>query len=269
MRIAVLADIHGNLVAFEAALKHIAQQGADQLILLGDIINGMPDSVGCWQLAKSLNCPMLRGNHERYVAHFGTPLASPDWSMEKFQPLQWTVAQFAERDIRQMEQLPGCLRLPGIDDMVFVHASARDDHDTVGPFTSETTLESMFAGVREPWIIRGHNHIAQVRLWEDRRIVTSSSVGLPLDGNPSAQYLLLDKTQTGWQVRHQSVHYDVERALCRFHETGCLEGSGPMGRLYYRELMTGAHYMVPFLRYHARQGAGLPLAQAVEQFLSL
>ena len=84
MRIAVLADIHGNLPAFEAALKHVAHQKVDQMILAGDIINGAPDSKACWALALSLGCPVLRGNHERYAAHFGTPQASPDWLMEKF-----------------------------------------------------------------------------------------------------------------------------------------------------------------------------------------
>lgn len=56
MRIAVLADIHGNLPAFEDALKHVSQQKVDQIILAGDIVNGSPDSKACWSLAMSLGC---------------------------------------------------------------------------------------------------------------------------------------------------------------------------------------------------------------------
>ncbi len=57
MRIAVLADIHGNLPAFEAALKHVSQQKVDQIILAGDIIIGSPDSKACWDLALSSGLP--------------------------------------------------------------------------------------------------------------------------------------------------------------------------------------------------------------------
>ena len=46
MRIAVLADIHGNLPAFEAALNHVSQQKVDQIILAGDIIIGSPEFEG-------------------------------------------------------------------------------------------------------------------------------------------------------------------------------------------------------------------------------
>ena len=36
MRIAILADIHGNLAAFEAALAHVRTLGVDQLVIAGD-----------------------------------------------------------------------------------------------------------------------------------------------------------------------------------------------------------------------------------------
>jgi predicted phosphodiesterase len=53
MRIAVLADIHGNLPAFEAALAHSRRQAVDHLVIAGDLINGAPDSRLCWQLAQT------------------------------------------------------------------------------------------------------------------------------------------------------------------------------------------------------------------------
>jgi len=40
LRIAILADIHGNLPAFEAALEHVARQHADRLIIAGVIVVG-------------------------------------------------------------------------------------------------------------------------------------------------------------------------------------------------------------------------------------
>jgi hypothetical protein len=127
----------------------------------------------------------------------------------------------------------------------------------------------MFAGVSERTIIRAHNHTCQVRLWGDRQIVTTGSVGLPLDGNPTAQYLILERDGRGWQFEHQSVPYDMDAALRRFDETGYMADVGPMAHLFRREVATAAHHMVPFLRAYARwHREDLSLARAVERFLS-
>jgi len=271
MRIAVLADIHGNLPAFEAALKDVSQQKVDQIILAGDIVNGSPDSKACWTLALSLGCPILRGNHERYAAHFGTPKASPLWSMEQFAPLQWTVEQFSEQDRQCMEQLPLGLRLPEAPNLFMVHATERDDHDGIASHTPEHVLQEMFPTTQERYIIRAHDHCGQVRLWKKGFLVTIGSVGLPLDGNATAQYLLLDQEKDGWNIQHQSVPYPIEAVISRFYDTGYLSSVGPMGRLFFRQVVTASHQITPFLRLYAqwsKQG-DISFSKAVERFLSL
>jgi hypothetical protein len=129
----------------------------------------------------------------------------------------------------------------------------------------------MFPMAQERFIIRAHNHCGQVRVWEKGFIVTSGSVGLPLDGNPTAQYLLLDQEENGWNIQHQSVPYPVEATISRFHDTGYLSSVGPMGHLFFREVVTASHQIVPFLRLYAqwsKQGE-ISLSQAVDRFLSL
>jgi hypothetical protein len=269
-RIAVLADIHGNLPAFEAALAHAAQQSVDQIILAGDIINGSPDSKACWDLALSLGCPLLRGNHERYAAHFGTARASPEWSMQQFAPLHWTVDQLCAADRQCMDQLPLTLRLPEAPDLWFVHASERGDHDSIAAHTPEPALHEMFPTAQEGYVIRAHNHCGQVHVWEKGLIVTCGSVGLPLDGFPTAQYLLLDQQMDGWKIQHQSVPYPLDAVIRRFQDTGYLSAVGPMAHLFFREVVTGARQIVPFLRLYAQwsKQEELSLARAVERFLS-
>jgi predicted phosphodiesterase len=271
IRIAVLADIHGNLPAFETALKHVSQQKVDQIILAGDIVIGSPDSKGCWTLALSLGCPILRGNHERYVAHFGTSKASPLWSTELFAPLQWTVEQLSEQDRQCMEQLPLNLRLPEAPNLFIVHATERNDYDKLASHTPEQVLHDMFPMAQERYIIRAHSHWGQVRVWEKGFIVTSGSVGLPLDGNPTAQYCLLDQEKNGWNIQHQSVPYHLDATISRFHDTGYLSSVGPMGHLFYREVVTASQQIVPFLRLYTQwsKQEDISLSRAVDRFLSL
>jgi hypothetical protein len=213
---------------------------------------------------------MLRGNHERYVVHYGTPRAPAEWVKERFGPLRWAVAQFSAAERATIEALPLYLRLPEAPGLLLVHASLRDDHDTVAAHTPENVLAEMFPGVPEPLIVRGHNHHSRVRLWQKGIIVTAGAVGLPLDGDPEAQYVLLDQEKTGWKIRHQVAPYDVESAVQRFFTTGYLAAAGPVGRLYLREIVTASYQIVPFLRAYERwnKAAPLSLSQGVERFLN-
>jgi predicted phosphodiesterase len=270
MRLAILADIHGNLPAFEAALEHVAHQKVDQIIIAGDIVNGCPDSKACLNLALSLGCPLLRGNHERYIAHFDTPEASPKWVTDQYAPLRWTREQLSEQERNLVSQFPGYLRLPEAPNILVVHASERNDHDSVEAHTLEHDLHAMFPAAQERYIVRSHNHEGQVRFWEKGFIITTGSVGLPLDGNPTAQYLLLDQNKNEWNIQHQSVPYNLDAAISRFHDTGYLSSVGPMGRLFFRELVTASKQIVPFLRLYRQwsEQSDISLAQAVDRFMS-
>jgi len=269
MRIAVLADVHGNLYAFEAALADVRRQGVDHLVLLGDITVGSPDAAACWQLACSLNCPSIWGNHERYVAYYGTAQADPRWQGEQYAPVGWAVSQLSEAERREMRDLPHLYRTPDAPGVLFLHASVRSDRDTVAAHTPSDRLREMYPGVRETLIVRGHNHVGQIRLWDGHTVVTAGSVGLPLDSYPTAQYLMLERKGPGWEITHCSVPYDVDAAVRRFEETGYLDAVGPMGRLFQREVATASHQIVPFLRAYARWSSEerISLADAVARYL--
>jgi predicted phosphodiesterase len=271
MRLAILCDIHGNLPAFEAALEHLARQEVDQLVIAGDIVNGAPDSAACWQRARSLGCPILQGNHERYLFHFNDPEAPALWRTLQFAPVQWARAEFGPEELEEMRRLPRTLRLPEAPGLLLVHASARNDHDSIYPYTAEEQLAPMFAGEEAGLIVRGHNHLPFVRQWAGGLIATAGAVGLPLDGNPAAQYLIVEARRSGWHIAHQSVSYDLQAALRRFDESGYLEATGPMGQLFFREVATATHLVVPFLRaYHRwKQESPLTLSHAVDRFLTM
>jgi predicted phosphodiesterase len=271
MRIAILSDIHGNLPAFEAALDHVRQQAVDQLIIAGDLINGAPDSRACWELAQTLDCTILRGNHERYVFDFDSPDAPLLWKSEQFGPVQWTVAQFTPAERQTLAALPFALRLAHAPELLFVHSSLRRDNENLQSFTPDAEISAAFAGAEERLIVRGHDHWSQVRLWAGRTIVTAGSVGMTLDEEPTARYLLLERRAGQWHFQHQAVPYDVEAVVERFYCTGYLKTAGPMARLLLREIALASPHVVPFLRFYAQWSAQEPitLSAAVDRFLRM
>jgi predicted phosphodiesterase len=275
MRLALLADIHGNLPALEAALAEIETLQPDRVVVAGDIVDGGPDSAACWRRVKALGCPVIRGNHERYVFDYGTPRGDPAWTSPQFAPLRYARSEFSETELAELAALPTHWTDPDLPGLLVVHASLRGDNDSIFPYTPDALLEPMFPGIDPAirLIVRGHNHACSLREWGARRIVTTGSVGLPQDGNPAAQFLLLERGLDGaWSVRHRAVRYDVGATLRRFRESGYLDKAGPLGRLFYREMETGTHQIVPFLRFYGAaraRGAQWTLEETLRRFFDV
>lgn len=269
MRIAILADIHGNLFALEAALAAVEREKVDHLIVAGDIVVASPDSQACWDRVKALRCPVLRGNHERYVFDLDTDRAPPLWHTRQFGPVQYAAKTLGPARVQELAALPTQLRIEGVPEILFVHGSARSDNDLIFPYTPDEAIEPMFPRETPRWIIRAHNHFCSVRLWGERRIVTVGSVGLPLDGAPTAQFTIMEKAASDWRVRHRSVSYDVGAAVRRFPESGYLDTAGPMARLYQREVASASFHIIPFLSYFRKLQTLQPdasLEDAVDRF---
>lgn len=271
LRIAVLADVHGNLAAFEACVAAVDALGVDKVIVAGDLVNGAPDSKACWDLARQRGFTLLRGNHERYLFDLHTPRADPSWYTERFAPIRWAVAQFEPHELEEMRGLPLCFRDASAPGLLVVHATPRSDNESVLPYTPNTVVDQAFGDhANERLIVRAHNHVPTARPWREATIVTTGSVGLPLDGRPSAKFALLELDASGrWQFEHHAVPYEVERTVARFHDSGYLAAGGAMARLMLREVATGTHQMMPFIDFWENQISGVSaLDEAVAAFLT-
>jgi len=273
MRLAVIGDIHGNLAALEAVIAELEQLAPDQLVVSGDVVDGGPDSALCWERVKSLGCPILRGNHERYVFDYGTPQADPVWATRQFAPLHYTLENLSAAQRAELAALPFSWTSADWPGLLIVHASQRSDADSIWPHTPSEVLDAMFSETAPKLIVRSHNHFCSTREWcgqrlaseprrrlvhePSRRIVTTGAVGLPLDGQPRAQFCLLTRKRTAAgrgqgstiSVEHRTVAYDVEATLRRCQETGYAARAGVVGRMFMREIATGAPQVVPFLRH--------------------
>ena len=68
MRIAVIADIHGNMPALEAVLADIQRRGVDRTINLGDSVSGSLWPREVCDLLMASSSLVIRGNHDRWVS---------------------------------------------------------------------------------------------------------------------------------------------------------------------------------------------------------
>ena len=74
MKIAVLSDIHGNLLALESVLEDIRAKGCEKILFLGDYALAGPepsDTINfCISLSERDDVEMIQGNTDKMIAEF-------------------------------------------------------------------------------------------------------------------------------------------------------------------------------------------------------
>src|SRR5437867_10242330 len=99
MRIAVISDMHGNDLAFEAVEVDIQKQKVDQIVCLGDAAQGGPQPAAVVQRLRRLNCPVVMGNADAWLIS-GKETADDGIPTERLRKMGeirlWSLSQLSE-----------------------------------------------------------------------------------------------------------------------------------------------------------------------------
>jgi predicted phosphodiesterase len=195
MRVAVLADIHGNLPALAAVLDDVAATGVDAIVLNGDIADGPMPAQTLDRLAELGDRAIwVRGNADRDLAAAfdGTfqPSGLPTNAPAEY--YAWCAARIgrAHRDLLDGLPLTVTLDVGGLGPVTFCHGTARDENEFILVDSPVAHYQSAFADVAEQSVVLGHTHMPFDRLAGERRFVNPGSVGLAY-GHAGAAWALL------------------------------------------------------------------------------
>jgi putative phosphoesterase len=215
-RIAALYDIHGNLPALEAVLEEVAREQVDRIVVGGDIVPG-PMAPEVFERLFALDVPVdfIYGNGETEVlrASRGELLVRVP---EAHRPLiEWSARQVDAKQLAAMASWPLTARLAvaGIGDVLFCHATPRDDNEIFTRLTPVEGLLPLFDQLGVPLVVCGHTHMPFDRIVGKTRVVNAGSVGMPF-GEPGADWLLL-----GPDVQPRHTNYDLQSAAARIRAT--------------------------------------------------
>lgn len=222
-RVAILSDIHGNLVALDACLSDLVSQGtADAIVAAGDLCLDGPRPKKVLQRLEEVGAQCLRGNTERYLAGIGEEQFGPPESAQ----LAWTRKQLGEKWLTWMRELPFALRIGDENnELLVVHANPTNDDEHLWPDADDATLQRLLGEERAKVVAFGHLHLPYVRQWRDRMLVDVASVGLPKDGDPRACYALFTQRDGGWEVKHRRVAFDVKKVATQLADCGIPESA--------------------------------------------
>jgi diadenosine tetraphosphatase ApaH/serine/threonine PP2A family protein phosphatase len=129
--------------------------------------------------------------------------------------VRWVAQQLHPEYERLLASWPKTLRveIPGLGEVLFCHATPRNDTEIFTRLTPEDRLLPVFAGLNVPVVICGHTHMQFDRTVGRIRVVNAGSVGMPY-GEPGAYWLLV-----GPDVQLRHTLYDLTKAAERIRNT--------------------------------------------------
>ncbi len=252
-RLAVLADIHGNLPALNAVIDDMAQFTVDAVVVAGDSINWGPFSRQVMEVIRARRWPVIRGNNELYLLDYDTERAPAHWARFTMPP--YLHEQLGEDCVNTIAALPDTLQLRFRDapPIRVCHGIPGDPWTAVTPLSSAAQIRRWLRHISERTLICAHSHIALARHVDDRRIFNPGSVGVPLDGDHSASYMILDGRADGWELAaHRRLPVDVAPLLAEYERTNFSERCGVTGHLVIDEFRSARLHLAAYINWKAR-----------------
>jgi predicted phosphodiesterase len=231
MRIAVISDIHGNLLALEAVIADIGARGVDATINLGDNVAGPLWPRETAERLATLALPTVRGNHDRWM------LDREEDSLAETDRFARAALSIEQR--RALHALPSTINIG--EDILAVHGAPTDDSaflteemylDRLIPVSRDIIRERLGAAISRSVILCGHSHRQNItQLPHGPLILNPGSVGCPVFADipsassleprsPHARYAILTRRGGRWAAEFHALDYDWDQAAIRAKEYG-------------------------------------------------
>lgn len=208
--IATLYDIHGNLAALEAVLAEVPAEA--EIVVGGDVAAGGGHPAETLECLRALGDRVhwLRGNADRELMDGEEGLAPAEL-------IRATREKLTDEQVAFLHALPPTLQ---IGNVLYVHASPRNDLDIFTERTPEERIAFLFEDVDADVVVCGHVHTQYDRVIAGTRVVNSGSVGMPYEEQPGAYWTLdLEHRRTPYdgatleRSREEAIAFFTDRGL--------------------------------------------------------
>jgi putative phosphoesterase len=252
-RVAVLSDIHGVLPALDAVLAEPDVAAADRVVLTGDLAAGPLPAQTLERLASlGDRAVWVRGNADRDLVELagGGDTKIPD-------PIApWAAGQLSKSQIDLLDGLPttAALTITGFGEVLFCHATPRDDEEIVLVDSSLARWSEVLAGIDAETVVCGHTHMPFTRLVDRRLIVNPGSVGMPY-GSVGAHWALLGGA-SGPAVQLRRTPYDAEAACQSLVDTSAYPAIKAWAQDFVRNPPSDTEALAVFTPLATAKGSG-------------
>jgi len=217
-RIALLSDIHGNMVALEAVSAEIRRAKPDAVLVAGDLVLNGPDPNGCVDALRFLESEgalVVSGNTDIAVGDFDYGSAFPQYQDGVPDTItaaaEWAHDELGDAQLDWLRRLPAERRIRTADDtlVLVVHASPGSQTRGFDQALDANIIFERAAGTDARVICVGHTHLPEVRDLGFKVIVNGGSAGYVFDGDPSASWAMIDVHEGNVTAEIKRTQFDV------------------------------------------------------------
>lgn len=232
MKLAVIADIHGNSSALRAVLADMETQGITEAVNLGDHFSGPLDAAGTASLLMQCDFPSIRGNHDRWLIEQEPAQMGPSDKVahDQLEPEHFDWLRSLAPTRMYQGEIFMCHGTPNSDTTYWLERC--DPSGQVRPATrAEVAKEA--EGIAAQVILCAHTHIPRIlHIPDGRMVLNPGSVGCPAydddhptyhhmqTGCPNAAYAVLERSADAWTASLRSVPYPVDEMARRAERHG-------------------------------------------------
>lgn len=222
MRVGVVADIHGNIGAFEAAWRMLRLESVDMVVNLGDLVHFGPDSEECVSFAREHEIESIQGNCDRAAARgrpsTGDVFVNSHWERMSEDLMGWTRDSLSKRSLNWLRDLPDELRFD-FDGrrFLFTHGLPGNISGSLPLKAAEEVHDLMLSRNNCDTLVVGHTHEAALIRRDTGWILNPGSIGggtLPSGGTVM---VIEPSKKNGPSASWMRVAYDFEAygSACR------------------------------------------------------
>lgn len=159
MRIGLIADIHGNPLALDTVLAHLADKHGDEIICLGDVAALGPHPSEVLARLRNLECAVVMGNTDAWLLH-PPPFSNDPANVAQRDITDWGIARVSSADRGYIDAFaPTLSRTFGYDEeMLCFHGSPRSYDEVIIATTSESDLDLMCGEMRATILVGAHTY---------------------------------------------------------------------------------------------------------------
>jgi putative phosphoesterase len=217
MRVGIIADIHGNVVALDAVLSDMPE--VDRLVCAGDVVGYNPWHAECVAAMRGRGealsedaratldgserrtVPTVIGNHDRAVA-FDDARGFNEMAVAGVRHARETLPADGLEWLADLpEERVAC------DGRVKIVHGHPEDPDR---YTYPQEYHAGMLGDEEA-LVMGHTHVQGHAVFDEGLVMNPGSVGQPRDDDPRAAYSVLDFEE--YTIESRRVEYDVEAVV--------------------------------------------------------
>lgn len=236
MRVAVISDIHGNAFAFEKVISDIKKEGVDQIVCLGDAIQGGAQPSQTVAMLRELGCPVVMGNADAWMLT-GIETSKEPTSEARLRMLkavrEWSLTKLSADDRAFIEAFKPTVEISLEDgrNLLCFHGSPTDFDQILFPTTAEEEFQAALTPYLPSIMTGGHTHMQQIRRIgaSDSFFFNPGSVGFAYSHNQPegifhadawAEYAILTANDGQISLEFKRLSYDANAVIEIYRTSG-------------------------------------------------